>query len=127
MARVIDDPSLERPRYAKGLRWPSTLQHVLPYSVSLSVPTLSFSLEEKLPRVSLPAIFSRGYNIYTASQIFAVLSFSSPIFIKNSLPLEDNFFRSKIKKIKYFLISFLFLYIYKFSNFNFRRTFSQIT
>lgn len=70
MARDIDDPSLERPRYVKGVRRlsQSTLQHVRARCWFL------VSFEEKLPRVSLPAIFSHGYT-YTARIRFLCISF----------------------------------------------------
>lgn len=63
MARVIDDPSLERPRSVKGLRLSqSTLQHVRPRPAP--VPRL-----EQLPRVSLLAIPSHSLDIYNVSQV----------------------------------------------------------
>lgn len=64
MARVIDDPSLERPRSVKSLRLSqSTLQHVRPCSAPVS------RLEE-LPRVSLlDYTLSRLRDMYSMSQV----------------------------------------------------------
>lgn len=97
MARVIDDPSLEKPPYAKGLRRPSqsTLQHVLPYSgVGLS---LSFSLSKRGTPSSIVTDYtlSPGYNMYTASQVPAVFpSIISSIIVRNFA--EDDLSATKI-------------------------------
>lgn len=103
MARVIDDPSLERPRYAKGLRRPSqsTLQHVSTVFRCVGLPlSLSLCRREGLPRVSLPAILSLGYNVYTASQVFAVFpSIISSNIVQNSSPSEHDLFRKKFRSL----------------------------
>jgi len=60
MARVIDDPSLERPRYVKGVGGFRSLRFNTFDRVGSS------SLEEKLPRVSLSDIYIQHVSSFRA-------------------------------------------------------------
>jgi len=82
MARVIDDPSLERPRYVEGVGGFRSLRFSTFDRVGSS------SLEEKLPRVSLSDIYIQHVSSFHA---FPFIHYRLEIF-----QVRDNFFSTEL-------------------------------